>query len=147
MNRTIHGRPYIETRHGPVMAPCAPHGVLSRLGDRWTIVVMSLLSLAPENRLRFSELKNGIDGISQRMLTQVLRNLERDGLVTRRIYPEVPPRVEYELTDVGRSILPALEGFTGWIRENWQLIAESRERFDTKKANPTKSRSSLPEVD
>ncbi|MCM8735247.1 helix-turn-helix transcriptional regulator [Azospirillum sp. A1-3] len=81
MNRTIHGRPYEETEQGPRFRPCAPNGVLARLGDKWTILVMSHLAVADGHRLRFSELKNGIEGITQRMLTLTLRNLERDGLI------------------------------------------------------------------
>lgn len=114
----------------PKLQPCAPHDVLERLGDKWTVLVVSLLALAPGNRLRFSELKNGIEGISQRMLTLTLRHLERDGLLVRHYFPEVPPRVEYELTEMGRSMLPALEGFTAWIRSNWPAIQASRQVFD-----------------
>ena len=81
-------------------------------------------------QLRFSELKNGIEGITQRMLTLTLRNLERDGLLVRHYFPEVPPRVEYQLTEMGASMLPALEGFTSWIRENWPRIQTCREAYD-----------------
>jgi len=93
---------------------------------------MSILALAPGNRLRFSEIKNGVKGISQRMLTLTLtlRNLERDGLLTRHCFPEVPPRVEYEVSTMGRSMLPALETFTGWIRLNWPAIEQARHDFD-----------------
>lgn len=130
MGRRIHGRPYEETPTGPLFRPCAPHSVLARLGDKWTILVMSHLALAPGHRLRFSELKAGIDGITQRMLTVTLRHLERDGLLVRHYFPEVPPRVEYELTEMGASMLPALEGFTSWIRDNWPRIEACREAFD-----------------
>jgi DNA-binding HxlR family transcriptional regulator len=130
MNSTIHGRPYRQTAKGPVMTPCAPHDILARLGDKWTILVVSMLALAPGHRLRFSQLKNGVDGISQRMLTLTLRNLERDGLLLRHFFAEVPPRVEYELTPMGTSMLPALEGFTAWIRENWPNIASARLSYD-----------------
>ncbi|WP_236024986.1 winged helix-turn-helix transcriptional regulator [Arenibaculum pallidiluteum] len=128
----IHGRPYAMTGRGPVLTPCAPHDVLARLGDKWTILVMSLLSLAPGNQLRFSDLRRGIRGISQRMLTLTLRNLERDGLLTRHYFPEVPPRVEYALTEMGRSMLPALEGFTAWIRSNWPSIEAARAAYDSR---------------
>ena len=131
MKGTIHGRPYDETEKGPRFTPCAPHGVLARLGDKWTILVMSHLAVASEHRLRFSELKSGIDGISQRMLTLTLRNLERDGLLKRRVFPEVPPRVEYALTGMGASMLPALEGFTFWIRSNWPEIEAARSAYDS----------------
>jgi len=130
MTGSIHGRAYEQTPGGPRFKPCAPHGVLARLGDKWTILVMSHLAIAPGHRLRFSELKNGIEGITQRMLTLTLRNLERDGLLLRHYFPEVPPRVEYELTFMGASMLPALEGFTSWIRDNWPSIAECRRAFD-----------------
>ena len=131
MSKTIHGRLYREGVKGPVLTPCAPHSVLARMGDKWTILVMSILAISPETSLRFSAIKNGIPKISQRMLTLTLRNLERDGLVKRHYYPEVPPRVEYELTPIGKTMLPALEGFTSWIRENWQAIERSRQQFDT----------------
>lgn len=130
MEKTIHGRPYIDTKKGPVLTPCAPNGVLARLGNKWTILVMSMLALEPCRALRFSEIRNGIPEISQRMLTLTLRNLERDGLVTRHYFAEVPPRVEYELTLMGRTMLPALEGFTGWIRDNWRAIEQARRQFD-----------------
>lgn len=130
MSRMIHGRGYLDTVRGPVLAPCAPHDVLARLGDKWTILVISLLALAPGERLRFSQIRHGIQGISQRMLTLTLRHLQRDGLLVRHYFPEVPPRVEYELSPTGRSMLPALEEFTGWIRSNWPTIVEARREFD-----------------
>nr|WP_275542393.1 helix-turn-helix domain-containing protein [Inquilinus limosus] len=110
--------------------PCAPHSVLARLGDKWTVLVMSHLAVASGHRLRFSSLKAGIEGITQRMLTLTLRNLERDGLLVRHYFPEVPPRVEYELTEMGASMLPALEGFTSWIRDNWPRIEQCRHAYD-----------------
>ncbi|WP_286903277.1 winged helix-turn-helix transcriptional regulator [Vreelandella sedimenti] len=137
MNRQIHGRPYQLTELGPQFTPCAPHSVLARLGDKWTILVMSHLAVAPGYRLRFSVLKKGIEGITQRMLTRTLRNLERDGLVIRHYYPEVPPRVEYELSEMGASMLPALEGFTSWIRNHWPQIEENRRAFDKEQPAPS----------
>ena len=104
------------------------------MGDKWTILVMSLLALAPGHRLRFSEIKSGVEGVSQRMLTLTLRNLERDGLLTRHYFPEVPPRVEYEVTGMGRTMLPALEGFTAWIRANWPAIEAARRDYDARDA-------------
>lgn len=130
LDRLIHGRPYKETAEGFRFRPCAPNGVLARLGDKWTILVMSHLAVASGHRLRFSALKNGIEGITQRMLTLTLRNLERDGLLVRHYFPEVPPRVEYEMTEMGVSMLPALEGFTSWIRDNWPRIEECRRVYD-----------------
>jgi DNA-binding HxlR family transcriptional regulator len=130
VEKLIHGRPYEDTSQGPRFRPCVPNGVLARLGDKWTILVMSHLAVASGHRLRFSALKNGIEGITQRMLTLTVRNLERDGLLVRHYFPEVPPRVEYELTQMGASMLPALEGFTSWIRANWPQIAEARAAYD-----------------
>lgn len=130
MDKLIHGRPYEDTPTGPRFKPCVPNGVLARLGDKWTILVMSHLAVAPGHRLRFSALKKGIEGITQRMLTLTVRNLERDGLLLRHYFPEVPPRVEYSLTDMGASMLPALEGFTSWIKDNWPGIQESRDAYD-----------------
>lgn len=110
--------------------PCAPTGVLARIGDKWTILVMSNLAVAPGYRARFSTLKNNIEGITQRMLTLTLRNLQRDGLIVRHYFPEVPPRVEYELTEMGKGMLPALESFTSWIRDNWPRMEAARRAFD-----------------
>lgn len=134
LDNSIRGRAYEQTEQGPRFRSCAPHSVVSRLGDKWTILVLSYLAVTTGHRLRFSELKHGIEGITQRMLTLTLRNLERDGLLTRHYFPEVPPRVEYELTAMGKSMLPALEGFTSWIRQNWPHIEECRRTFDTARA-------------
>ncbi|WP_404339662.1 winged helix-turn-helix transcriptional regulator [Pseudoalteromonas mariniglutinosa] len=134
MSKFIHGRPYQVTTTGPQFKPCAPHSVLTRLGDKWTILVMSHLAVAPGYKLRFSELKRGIEDITQRMLTLIMRNLERDGLIARHYYPEVPLRVEYGLSTMGAGMLPALEGFTSWISDNWQHIEENRRRFDAKES-------------
>ena len=130
MQREINGRPIIETTRGPVLTPCAPGSVLARLGDKWTILVVSMLALSPNAPMRFGAIRRGIPDISQRMLTLTLRSLERDGLVARHYYPEVPPRVEYELTARGRSMLEPLAAFTGWIRDTWQDIEASRKEFD-----------------
>jgi DNA-binding HxlR family transcriptional regulator len=116
----VNGRPVLHTPRGPVLTPCAPGSVLARLGDKWTILVISFLSLCPDTPMRFGVLRQGIPDISQRMLTLTLRNLERDGLVSRHYYPELPPRVEYELTERGCSMLEPLAGFTRWIRDTWQ---------------------------
>ena len=130
MEKVIHGRPYEQTASGPVLTPCAPNSVLALLGDKWTILVISILALTPDEAMRFSTIRRGIPDISQRMLTLTLRNLERDGLVSRYYHAEVPPRVEYDLTPRGRTLLPALEGFTGWIRANWEEIERSRQKYD-----------------
>lgn len=105
-------------------------GICTRLGDKWTVEVIWRLSIADERRLRFSALMNEIDGITQRMLTLTLRHLERDGLVMRHYYPEVPPRVEYELTEMGAGMLQALKGINTWIRDNMPNIEDSRRTYD-----------------
>lgn len=111
-------------------AVCAPNDVLTHLGDKWTILVVSMLAKAPANRARFSEIKHGVQGISQRMLTRTLRMLERNGLVSRHYFAEVPPRVEYELSGMGKSMLHPLEAFTSWITEHWPAMEQARKDFD-----------------
>jgi DNA-binding HxlR family transcriptional regulator len=137
VQREINGRPVIETPHGPVLTPCAPGSVLARLGDKWTILVVSMLALAPHAPMRFGAIRRGIPDISQRMLTLTLRSLERDGLVARHYYPEVPPRVEYELTTRGKSMLQPLAAFTNWIKDTWQDIEASRQEFDQSERSGT----------
>lgn len=139
MAREINGRPVFETPEGPKLTPCAPGNVLARLGDKWTILVISLLALSPDAPLRFGAIRRGIPDISQRMLTLTLRNLERDGLVARYFYPELPPRVEYQLTERGCSMLKPLAGFTDWIKDTWQDIEASRKAFDDSQGKATSS--------
>jgi len=110
--------------------PYPSNGICAKLGDKWTAQVIWHLSRASGRGLRFSALKSGIDGITQRMLTLTLRNLERDGLVIRHYFPEVPPRVEYELTDMGTELLRAMERVNAWIWDNLPRIEESRRNYD-----------------
>ena len=105
-------------------------GLCGRLNDKWTVVVLWRIASATEHRIRFSALRNQIDGITQRMLTLTLRNLERDGLVHRHFFPEVPPRVEYQLTELGQGLLTALECVNRWIVENTQRVDECRRAYD-----------------
>ena len=102
--------------------------VLSRVGDKWSVFVIMMLSDGPK---RFNELKRMINGISQRMLTLTLRGLERDGLVTRTVFPTIPPKVEYELTKLGRSLLEPVSGIGLWARQNRKAIEDARQRFDS----------------
>lgn len=127
MSSALKAQPKPEKIH---VVECAPHDVLTHLGDKWTILVLSFLAQTPENRGRFSEIKYGVPGISQRMLTRTLRMLQRNGLVSRHYFPEVPPRVEYELTALGNGMLHPLEVFTGWIKENWPSMEQARKAFD-----------------
>ncbi len=101
--------------------------VLSRVGDKWTILVVSELGNGPR---RFNEMRRALGSISQRMLTLTLRGLERDGLVTRTVFPTVPPRVDYELTKLGCSLLEPVSGIGLWARQNRAAIQEARLRFD-----------------
>jgi len=97
--------------------------VLDRIGDKWTVLIISTLNAGP---LRYSDVQASIPGISQRMLTQTLKHLERDGLITRTAYPEVPPRVEYELTELGRSLMEAVVAMAGWAAAHHREIAVNR---------------------
>lgn len=101
---------------------------LSRIADKWSLLVILVLLSKPQSRCRFSELKREITGISQRMLTTTLRNLEADGLVTRHVYPEIPPRVEYELTELGKSIKAPLKSLFGWLKQNWPAAKKFRRK-------------------
>jgi DNA-binding HxlR family transcriptional regulator len=103
--------------------------VLDRVGDKWSVLVIALLG---QRMHRFTELKKSIDGISQRMLTLTLRQLERDGLVLRTVHATVPPRVDYELTPLGVSVLEPLSAFHRWAEEHGTDVAEARRRYDAR---------------
>ena len=102
--------------------------ILSRIGDKWTVLVVSMLGDGP---MRFNEIRREIGGISQRMLTLTLRGLERDGLVTRTVFPTVPPRVDYELTRLGRTLLGPINDIAMWARANRAAIADARTVYDS----------------
>jgi DNA-binding HxlR family transcriptional regulator len=106
--------------------------VLNRIGDKWSAMVVGVI--ARNGTLRFNELKRLISGISQRMLTLTLRNLERDGLVQRVIYPEVPPRVEYSLTELGRTLQDPIAALWDWSANHHQAIIEARTVYDARQA-------------
>ena len=120
----------------PIVQACrGEHGVLtrefiSRVADKWSFLIVMVLSEQPDKRARFSDLKYGIEGISQTMLTSTLRGLERDGIVTREIFPEIPPRVEYELTKFGMSIIEPMHAMTDWVLKNWSHVQKSRLEYD-----------------
>src|ERR1700726_2375046 len=101
--------------------------VLARVGDKWSVFVIMLLGDGPR---RFNELKRMVGGISQRMLTLTLRGLERDGLVTRTVFPTIPPRVDYELTKLGSTLWEAVEPLSSWARAHVSEILKSRKQFD-----------------
>jgi DNA-binding HxlR family transcriptional regulator len=106
---------------------CASRVVLDRIGDRWTVLLVVALA---DGRLRFSQLRTKIEGITPKVLTQTLRALERDGLVTRTVFAEVPPRVEYELTELGRDLLAPIDAVRVWAEEHAARIVENRDRHD-----------------
>jgi DNA-binding HxlR family transcriptional regulator len=106
--------------------------VLARVGDKWTVLVVNLMGSGPK---RFSEIKREVGGISQRMLTLTLRALERDGLVTRTVTPTIPPRVDYALTELGRSLLKPVQALGSWALDNREKIEHARHRFDAGAAN------------
>ena len=108
-------------------AACPVRNVLDRVGDKWTM--LALVALAPTPR-RFSELHRIMPDISKRMLTQTLRELERDGLATRHVFPTKPPKVEYRLSALGRSVLAPLGGLVEWAEANYASIREARTAFD-----------------
>jgi DNA-binding HxlR family transcriptional regulator len=103
--------------------------VLDRIGDKWSVLVVATLGEGPK---RFSELGRSIASISQRMLTLTLRGLERDGLISRTVFPTIPPRVDYELTELGRSLLRPVRALGSWARENRSRILEARASYDAK---------------
>ena len=101
--------------------------LLSRIGDKWTVLVVQTLGEGPK---RFNELRREIPSVSQRMLTLTLRNLERDGLVNRTVTPTIPPRVDYELTELGNSLQKPICGLATWAMENVGSIHEAQARYD-----------------
>jgi len=105
--------------------------MLARLGDKWTVLVIMVLGSGPQ---RFNDLKRSVVGISQRMLTLTLRSLERDGLVVRTVHPTVPPRVEYELSDLGRSFSEPIQSVGGWVFRHHNVIQTARSEFDSRQA-------------
>jgi DNA-binding HxlR family transcriptional regulator len=118
--------------HKHVRGEClAVREVLNRVGDKWSVLVVALLG---DGKKRFSELRRTIEGISQRMLTLTLKGLERDGLVTRTAYPTIPPRVEYELTRLGRSLLIPIKQLGDWAAQNRERIQAAREKYAAQSA-------------
>ncbi|MCW4459230.1 helix-turn-helix domain-containing protein [Microbacterium sp. MPKO10] len=111
----------------PYNADCPTRRVLDRIGDRWTVLIVGILG---QGDARFSELRRQVEGVSQKMLTQTLRALERDGLVRRTVFPEVPVRVEYALTEAGRTLLEPLNALQEWSIAHMGDVAESQKRYD-----------------
>lgn len=113
---------------------CHAHEMLTRIGDKWSVYVIHVLGHA--GTLRFNELRSQVDGVSQRMLTVTLRGLERDGLVQRTVYPEVPPRVEYMLTPLGATLRELVRGLVRWSGAHLAEVDAARARYDARHGPP-----------
>jgi DNA-binding HxlR family transcriptional regulator len=108
---------------------CPTRVVLDRIADKWTVLIVGALD---DKTKRFGELRREIGGVSQKMLTQTLRGLERDGIVVRSVYASVPPKVEYSLTDLGRTLVHILEGIRAWSESNIESVLKARDDYDIK---------------
>jgi DNA-binding HxlR family transcriptional regulator len=115
-------------------APCPSDGLLPHLTGKWTLQLIGLLAESPDHRLRFGEIQTALAGISQKVLSSTLRTLERDGLVARHVYADVPPRVEYELTQTGRGFMRVLSGLMIWMTQSWPSVNAARTRYDAARA-------------
>jgi DNA-binding HxlR family transcriptional regulator len=118
----------VQRAEGDQIQICGAMGdILNRIGDKWSVMVVGHLT---KKTMRFNELRHSIGGISQRMLTLTLRNLERDGLVIRTVYPEIPPRVEYQLTELGRTLTDPLDTLWNWAAAHMSSVNEARAKYD-----------------
>ena len=131
-DRSVSGNVSPMSVHTPAAAQegrseCPLRDILDRVGDKWSVLVVILLQ---DGRMRFSDLRRAVEGISQRMLTHTLRQLERDGLVERTVYPSVPVRVEYELTALGRTLIAPLSALAAWADSHRAAISEARAAYD-----------------
>ncbi|WP_418675961.1 winged helix-turn-helix transcriptional regulator [Alistipes putredinis] len=124
MNRT--------TIEDALFPDCPIRNILARISDKWSLLVIYTLDKSEKEPIRFKELQRQIPDISQKMLTVTLRTLEEDGYVTRTIYPEVPPRVEYSLTERTKSLLPHINSLIGWALENAEAIIKDRKEANSR---------------
>jgi len=115
----------------PYDAACPSRQVLDRVGDKWSVLILGLLAGGPR---RFTELSREIEGVSQKMLTQTLRGLERDGLITRTVFASVPPRVDYALTDLGGTLTAPLATLETWARDHIGDVVKARAKYDARQA-------------
>jgi DNA-binding HxlR family transcriptional regulator len=126
LGRRLAGK--LNPTHGDLFDPdCPTRVILDRIGDKWTVLVVLLLSNGP---LRFTELRDGIGRVAPKVLTQTLRRLERDGLLTREVFAEVPPRVEYTLTPMGRSLISPISAVTEWAETHMPAISQAQQHYD-----------------
>ena len=129
MKCRTHLRDSEEVKPSVYAKDCASRQVLNRIGDTWSVLIVASLADGP---LRYSGLAARIDGISPKMLTQTLRALERDGMISRTVYPVIPPRVDYELTDLGRSLLGLVNDLVVWSEKHISDVATARDAFDAR---------------
>jgi len=134
MRKTATKRPS-ELEYTP--ENCHAREMLARIGDKWSVYVIHVLGDA--GTLRFNELRSEVEGISQRMLTVTLRGMERDGLVVRTVYPEVPPRVEYALTPLGATLRQLVRGLVEWSGAHLREVDAARAAYDARNARPVRS--------
>jgi DNA-binding HxlR family transcriptional regulator len=123
----------METNGEPTVfsGPCPARELLGRIADKWTALIMAILAQVARP-MRFGELRRAVPGISQKMLTQTLREMERDGLVSRTLYPQIPPRVEYALTPLGVTLREPMEVLTNWVESHMPEVRASQQAFDRK---------------
>ena len=121
-------REWMERYPEVYASDCPVRQALDRLGDKWTTLIIGMLEDGPK---RFSELRRGIGGISQKMLTQTLRSLERDGLITRTLYPDIPPRVEYALTPLGETLCEPIAAIIRWTEAHINEVVAAQVRYDS----------------
>lgn len=113
--------------YSPYAADCPSRQLLDRIGDRWSVLTIGTLADGPQ---RYSAIAARVQGVSQKMLTQTLRALERDGIVTRTVFPEVPPHVEYALTEQGRSLRAVLQPLEDWATDHMAAVTSARQAYD-----------------
>ena len=121
-----------DARQWDTREDCEVRHILDRIADKWSLLAISLLA---DRTLRFTELQRKIDGISQRMLTVTLRQLERDGLARRTVHPVVPPRVDYELTGLGATLLDTIQALVSWTETHQNEVAAARAVYDARRAS------------
>lgn len=123
----------LQDKDGHLSGDCtAVNDILSTIGDKWTVLIVMTLSNGP---MRFNEIRRAVGSISQRMLTLTLRGLERDGFATRTVFPTVPPRVDYALTELGKTLIEPLTAIGTWAIANQATVADARANFDNAKAS------------
>lgn len=120
---------HIDFIQDPIFPECPIRNVLARIGNKWTLAALYTLRASKGAPMRFRDIAAANPDCSQKMLTQTLRGLEADGLICRKVYPEMPPRVEYELTDRGQSFIPVMQQLIDWAYHNLHAIVTDRERY------------------